>query len=340
MHTHRHEHHHVGWRCRGPRHRRTTSARWWRSWIRQPREPSSSSVATAPPVRRSTRASGHAIRTASTSLRLCSVSSQRDVLGARSPTGPTLFRSTSRAASSRRSTSVLTGTTHVEDRPRRSVLHAAWSHALRQVDDRQNDQDEDEYPASDVHVMAPCNRYTARHIPPCHGAETRREGSNTSRCDPRGGATIGTWCGLEPMSCCSVSGPAWRSSRKRLLTDTTSRHGSRRPATSAGCGRSTRPLTYRAIDQLTQRGLIVRRRRGARQGRRQAHDLLADPAGRKLVRRWLQAPVPHFRAVRDELLLKLVLCSRLGIDPSKLLAAQREVFAADGRRARDIRRRS
>jgi DNA-binding PadR family transcriptional regulator len=89
----------------------------------------------------------------------------------------------------------------------------------------------------------------------------------------------------------------------------------------------SRPLTYRAIDQLTQRGLItaVAEERGKAGGNRTIFS--ATPAGRRLVRRWLQQPVPHFRAVRDELLLKLVLCSLLGVDTATLLAAQRDVFA-------------
>ena len=89
----------------------------------------------------------------------------------------------------------------------------------------------------------------------------------------------------------------------------------------------SRPLTYRAIDQLTQRGLItaVAEERGKAGGNRTIFS--ATPGGRRLVRRWLQQPVPHFRAVRDELLLKLVLCSLLGVDRSTLLGAQRDVFA-------------
>ena len=89
----------------------------------------------------------------------------------------------------------------------------------------------------------------------------------------------------------------------------------------------TRPLIYRAIDQLTLRGLIVpvAEERGKAGGNRTIYS--PTPQGRRLVRRWLQQPVPHFRAVRDELLLKLVLCSMLGVDRTKLLEAQRAVFA-------------
>ncbi len=89
----------------------------------------------------------------------------------------------------------------------------------------------------------------------------------------------------------------------------------------------TRPLTYRALDQLAQRGLItpVAEERGKAGGKRTI--LAPTPQGRRLVRRWLEQPVPHFRDVRDELLLKLVLCSVLDVDRSKLLAAQRATFS-------------
>jgi DNA-binding PadR family transcriptional regulator len=88
----------------------------------------------------------------------------------------------------------------------------------------------------------------------------------------------------------------------------------------------SRPLTYRAIDQLTQRGLIVpvAEEKGKAGGNRTI--LSATPQGRRLVRRWLEQPVPHFRAVRDELLLKLVLLHALGTDPLKLLQSQRALF--------------
>jgi len=89
----------------------------------------------------------------------------------------------------------------------------------------------------------------------------------------------------------------------------------------------SRPLTYRALDQLAVRGLIrpVAEERGKAGGNR---TILAPTAqGKRLVRRWLEQPVPHFREVRDELLLKLVLCRLLGVDQGTLLAAQRAQFA-------------
>lgn len=89
----------------------------------------------------------------------------------------------------------------------------------------------------------------------------------------------------------------------------------------------SRPLTYRALDQLAQRELIspIAEARGKAGGNKTI--LAPTTAGKRLVRRWLTLPVPHFRDVRDELLLKLVLCDVLRVDPTKLLTAQRAMFA-------------
>ena len=101
----------------------------------------------------------------------------------------------------------------------------------------------------------------------------------------------------------------------------------------------SRPLTYRALDQLTQRGLIVpvAEEKGKAGGNRTI--LASTPQGRRLVRRWLEEPVPHFRAVRDELLLKLVLAERLGVDRRKLLQSQPRRVRSDGRRTRGVGRK-
>ena len=49
-------------------------------------------------------------------------------------------------------------------------------------------------------------------------------------------------------------------------------------------------------------------------------------AGRRLVTDWLDAPVRHLRDVRTELLVKLALRDRGGLDNEPLLVAQQEVF--------------
>jgi PadR family transcriptional regulator AphA len=88
----------------------------------------------------------------------------------------------------------------------------------------------------------------------------------------------------------------------------------------------SRPLTYRAIDGLVDKGLITRTGQAAGRGRDRV--LLAPtPAGRRLARKWLDTPVEHLRDVRIELLVKLSLRERVGLDNAILLAAQQELFA-------------
>jgi PadR family transcriptional regulator AphA len=98
---------------------------------------------------------------------------------------------------------------------------------------------------------------------------------------------------------------------------------------------ATRPLTYRAIDQLAAEGLIepVRTEAGAGPPRT-VHR--ATPSGRRALRRWLTQPVAHPRDVRAELLVKLLLLERAGQPTAPLLQAQRAAFADvldDARRA-------
>jgi molybdopterin-binding protein len=87
----------------------------------------------------------------------------------------------------------------------------------------------------------------------------------------------------------------------------------------------TRPLTYRAVDGLIDKGLVSRRGRRAGQGRDRV--LLAPTAaGRRTSERWLDTPVRHLRDVRTELLVKLALRQRAGLDNGPLLDAQQLVF--------------
>jgi DNA-binding PadR family transcriptional regulator len=89
----------------------------------------------------------------------------------------------------------------------------------------------------------------------------------------------------------------------------------------------SRPLTYRSLDQLTQRGLIapIREERGLAGGNRTI--LAPTSKGRARLRRWLRQPVEHLRDVRSELLVKLLLCDLVGADTRPLLEAQRDRFA-------------
>jgi len=88
----------------------------------------------------------------------------------------------------------------------------------------------------------------------------------------------------------------------------------------------SRPLTYRAIDQLIERGYVARR--GTEQGRGRQRTLLrSTAAGRRAVAAWLNEPVQHLRDVRTELLVKLTLRQRVGLSGRPLIVRQQEQFA-------------
>jgi PadR family transcriptional regulator AphA len=88
----------------------------------------------------------------------------------------------------------------------------------------------------------------------------------------------------------------------------------------------TRALTYRAIDGLADKGLVTRRGHAAGRGRDRVV-LAPTAAGRRMAARWLDTPVQHLRDVRTELLVKLALRDRSGLDSEDLLAAQQLLFA-------------
>jgi PadR family transcriptional regulator AphA len=83
----------------------------------------------------------------------------------------------------------------------------------------------------------------------------------------------------------------------------------------------SRPLTYRAIDGLVDKELVTRRGRATGSGRVRAN-LVPTAAGRRAAQHWLDAPVQHLRDIRTELLVKLALRTRVGLDDTTLLAAQ------------------
>jgi molybdopterin-binding protein len=87
----------------------------------------------------------------------------------------------------------------------------------------------------------------------------------------------------------------------------------------------TRPLTYRAIDGLVDKRLVTRKEHASGRGRDRVV-LAITAAGRRLVTHWLDEPVQHLRDVRTELLVKLALRDRAGLDNERLLVAQQEVF--------------
>lgn len=91
--------------------------------------------------------------------------------------------------------------------------------------------------------------------------------------------------------------------------------------------RVDRQLVYRALDRLAELGLAAAIREEAGTGGPRRRVYGPTRRGRALVRRWLATPVEHIRDVRAELLLKLVLADRLGVDARPLVAAQREAFS-------------
>ena len=89
----------------------------------------------------------------------------------------------------------------------------------------------------------------------------------------------------------------------------------------------SRALTYRSLDQLAERGLVraVGEEPGIAGGNRTV--LAATRSGRAELRRWLATPVEHLRDLRSELLLKLVVAQRCGVDVREMLDRQREIVA-------------
>jgi DNA-binding PadR family transcriptional regulator len=89
----------------------------------------------------------------------------------------------------------------------------------------------------------------------------------------------------------------------------------------------SRPLTYRAVDQLVVKGMAHPSREEESEGGPKRTILTPTTNGRRRVRRWRLAPVAHLRDVRSELLAKLVLLERAGVDRAPLVDAQLEAFA-------------
>ncbi|MEP7203307.1 MAG: PadR family transcriptional regulator [Ilumatobacteraceae bacterium] len=89
----------------------------------------------------------------------------------------------------------------------------------------------------------------------------------------------------------------------------------------------SRPLTYRSLEQLTNRQYIhaIGEEPGIAGGNRTI--LAATRTGRAQLRKWLNTPVTHLRDLRSELLLKLIIADGCGIDQSKMLDAQHDHIA-------------
>lgn len=90
----------------------------------------------------------------------------------------------------------------------------------------------------------------------------------------------------------------------------------------------SRALTYRALEQLSAAGLIhtVGQEPGIAGGNRTV--LAITRSGQNRFRHWVTTPVEHLRDLRSELLLKIVLAKRCGIDIAEMLEQQRHRVAA------------
>ncbi len=86
---------------------------------------------------------------------------------------------------------------------------------------------------------------------------------------------------------------------------------------------SSRPVVYRAIRLLRERGLVWES--GATEGHGPERTLLAiTPDGAAALATWLDEPVPHVRDLRSAFLVKVLLRERRGLDTSALIRAQTE----------------
>jgi PadR family transcriptional regulator AphA len=87
-----------------------------------------------------------------------------------------------------------------------------------------------------------------------------------------------------------------------------------------------RPLVYRAIETLKRRELLVAVGTISSPRGPARTIVRATPAGREQLERWLHEPARHVRDMRSLLLLKLLFLDRVGADPARLIAAQREAL--------------
>jgi len=84
----------------------------------------------------------------------------------------------------------------------------------------------------------------------------------------------------------------------------------------------SRPLVYRAIAVLRELGYVEDRGSAPSSSGPDRVLLAPTPRGRAALKRWLGRPVEHVRDLRSELLLKLLLLERAGLDRVPLLRAQ------------------
>jgi PadR family transcriptional regulator AphA len=89
----------------------------------------------------------------------------------------------------------------------------------------------------------------------------------------------------------------------------------------------SRQLVYRAIDSLVEDGLV---KRAAPKDGGGAERVIISPTaqGKRLSALWLNQPVSHLRDVRTELVVKIMLRQRAGLDIKRFIDAQRDAFAS------------
>ena len=90
----------------------------------------------------------------------------------------------------------------------------------------------------------------------------------------------------------------------------------------------SRPLTYRSLDQLVERGLVTPVGSEPGDAGPNRTILAATRTGRARLRTWVRTPVEHLRDLRSELLLKIVIADRCGIAIDGMLRAQRDRLEA------------
>jgi len=94
---------------------------------------------------------------------------------------------------------------------------------------------------------------------------------------------------------------------------------------------SSRPLTYRALAELRDRGHAVEAGSEASRGGPDRRLLEVSAKGRRAFRLWRSRPVEHVRELRSELMLKLLFLDRAGVESVELLERQRALLLAHER---------
>lgn len=87
-----------------------------------------------------------------------------------------------------------------------------------------------------------------------------------------------------------------------------------------------RPLVYRAITSLGNKGLVIEIGSAPGSGGPRRRLVEVTPDGRAALGSWLAEPVRHVRDARSALLIKLLLLDRAGRSPLELLLAQQALL--------------